>query len=481
MIIVPTEKRFDWKHTPVVLISIVLLNTLIFFIYQTADEGKINTALELYNENDFLKREWPIFQQYLTAQDDSQLVEYQEAFKEQDFEYLSFIILSRQDFYEYLRADAYELIGYFQIDEWSGPRERIHNTMMSVSSLAHGLTIPDISPTSLVTHQFLHGSFMHFLGNMFFLIICGFAVEAAIGHLRFLAFYLTSGIAAGLAQALFQKEYGHLIGASGAISGVMAMYLGIFRLKKIEFFYWFFIFVGYIRVPALLVLPFYIGKEIYSYYSYGESNVAFMAHAGGFIAGALLIAALIIFKRELLNEEYIEENQSIDTDRQGLAEIHRHLDNYKFSLALKTLEQEIKNKGEQFDLLLLRFKICKLFTGIKKDLAIRAFAKLSQNTSINTENAGQLHKVWMENQPLLSDCDPNIKLSLAKNLVQHNITDSVEKIIDSYKKDTQHALKIRELASKLAVIYGHKGEKNKSERYRSIALTIEGSLENMNI
>ena len=130
---------------------------------------------------------------------------------------------------------------------------------------------------------------------MFFLVICGFAVEAAIGHLRFLLFYLFSGVVAGVSHAAMDLDSSSvLIGASGSVSAVMAMYLGVFRFKKIEFFYWFFIFVGYFRAPALLILPFYIGKELVQFYTEAGSNVAFMAHAGGFVAG--LVLALPIWR-----------------------------------------------------------------------------------------------------------------------------------------------------------------------------------------
>ena len=64
------------------------------------------------------------------------------------------------------------------------------------------------------------------------------------------------------------------------------MYLALFRMRRIEFFYWLFVFVGYVRLPALVVLPLYIAKELYFYFADPASNVAFLAHAGGFVVGA---------------------------------------------------------------------------------------------------------------------------------------------------------------------------------------------------
>ena len=124
-------------------------------------------------------------------------------------------------------------------------RRKAVQMLRSTSIARYGLVPSDIRITTLFSHQFMHAGVMHLLGNMVFLILCGFAVEAAIGHWQFLLFYLLSGLAGGLLFTAFDAEGTRpLVGASGAISGVMAMYLWVFRLKKIEFFYWFYAFVG---------------------------------------------------------------------------------------------------------------------------------------------------------------------------------------------------------------------------------------------
>jgi membrane associated rhomboid family serine protease len=142
---------------------------------------------------------------------------------------------------------------------------------------------------TLVTSMFLHGGFMHLAGNMLFLWVLGDNVEDAMGHKRFVAFYLVCGIAAALAHAL--TEPGSkipMIGASGAISGVIGAYLLLHPKARIK------VLISYFLVwlPAYIVLGFWIGFQFFSAAMAtggAGGGVAWWAHIGGFIAGMVLI------------------------------------------------------------------------------------------------------------------------------------------------------------------------------------------------
>lgn len=390
MLIVPTEKRFDWAHAPIVLFVIVVLNVLMFFGYQALDEYKFEEASRAYYEQDYIDIEWPLYQKYLSEQNlesqqvsTLQLDDADTLYEEGDYATLSFNLLRDDAFHEYLqehyqssdivqqlREQNYRLDDNFQNDSsevystrqtelWLSARQTARQALHSTSAIRHGLTPDSFSFSALISHQFLHGGVMHLMGNLFFLIICGFAVEAAIGHLRFLGFYLLSGVGGGLLHTLFNLDSNiPLVGASGAISGVMAMYLAVFKLRKIEFFYWFFIFVGYFRAPALFILPFYIGSEIFSYVQEPESGTAFMAHVGGFIVGAIALSVSQLIFPKTLNEEYIEEDQSISSQQLSLADIYRAIEKYQFSFANTLLEKHIELYGASLELELIRFNLC---------------------------------------------------------------------------------------------------------------------------
>ena len=107
-------------------------------------------------------------------------------------------IVADNEFYLYLDKNAFSLFYLSYVETWALPRQEINELFQSVSTYSYGLIPNKMSTVTLFSYQFLHGSIDHLIGNMIFLIICGFAVEAAIGHLKFLAFYLISGITAGV-------------------------------------------------------------------------------------------------------------------------------------------------------------------------------------------------------------------------------------------------------------------------------------------
>ena len=150
-------------------------------------------------------------------------------------------------------------------------------------------------PWTLVTSMFLHGGWGHLLGNMVYLGIFGDNVESALGHLRYLAFYLLAGICGGLAQVLTQPHSTvPTLGASGAISGVLAAYVLYFPHNRVLVWFWF----RSLAVPALLVIGLWIVMQLISgagsLIAAGPGGgVAYLAHVGGF-AGGLVLAALFM-------------------------------------------------------------------------------------------------------------------------------------------------------------------------------------------
>jgi membrane associated rhomboid family serine protease len=155
------------------------------------------------------------------------------------------------------------------------------------------LTDPGTQASHLLTSMFLHGSWMHLLGNMWFLWIFGDNVEDSMSRPRFLAFYLLCGLAAAFAQVVTSPDSGiPMVGASGAISGVMGAYLvlyprvRVFALVPIGFF------LTSVALPAWLMLVYWAGLQLLSgVASMGRSGggVAFWAHIGGFAAGVVLV------------------------------------------------------------------------------------------------------------------------------------------------------------------------------------------------
>ena len=142
-----------------------------------------------------------------------------------------------------------------------------------------------------LTHMFLHGSWLHLFGNMLFLFIFGDNIEDELGHGAFLGFYLLAGLAAvGLQYAAEPTSEVPMVGASGAIAGVMGAYLLLFPKARVDVLFIFVIFFRIIPIPAWLVLSVWFGLQLFngSLSPVEDGGVAYWAHAGGFIAGVIM-------------------------------------------------------------------------------------------------------------------------------------------------------------------------------------------------
>ena len=151
--------------------------------------------------------------------------------------------------------------------------------------------VPELA--TLITSQFLHGGLAHIGGNMLFLWTFGDNIENDLGHFKFLLFYLICGILAGLTHWFFAMQSGvPTLGASGAIAGVMGAYLIKYPKAKILTFLPLFIIWTTVRIPAFYFLGFWFVQQAFSSVaSLGmeeASGVAYWAHAGGFVFGAIL-------------------------------------------------------------------------------------------------------------------------------------------------------------------------------------------------
>ena len=179
----------------------------------------------------------------------------------------------------------------FQFAEWIGnwglvPKELINN--------------PAKEAIALISSQFLHGNIFHLVGNMWFLYLFGNNIEDQLGHWKFLGFYLICGIVAALAQvATSPTSVVPMVGASGAISGVMGAYLVRFPRARILSLVFLGIFITAIPIPSAIFLGLWIaGQTIYAAMANPNlPGVAYLAHIGGFVIGAIAMFLLSKIKK----------------------------------------------------------------------------------------------------------------------------------------------------------------------------------------
>ncbi len=180
------------------------------------------------------------------------------------------------------------------------PWEITHFEDLPDQPLSHDTIFPNL--LTLVTSMFIHGGLLHLLGNLLYLWIFGDNVEALTGHVRFIFFYLACGFVATLTHVVFDPNSTiPMVGASGAISGILGAYLVRFPKARIHVLFIFFILIRIIRVPAVIVLGFWflmqIANGVGTLSSESMGGVAWFAHIGGFVAGILLIPLFEVKKK----------------------------------------------------------------------------------------------------------------------------------------------------------------------------------------
>lgn len=165
--------------------------------------------------------------------------------------------------------------------EWLWTRLALYSLAVTHGELLWGL----------LTHMFLHAGILHIAGNLLFLWVFGDNLEEQLGHLGFLAFYLAAGLVAAAAQIAAEPLSPiPMVGASGAIAGVMGGYLLLFPRARVDILAIFIIFFKIFTLPAWVVLGVWLAIQIFGGYTTpGDGGgVAYWAHAGGFLAGVVL-------------------------------------------------------------------------------------------------------------------------------------------------------------------------------------------------
>lgn len=183
---------------------------------------------------------------------------------------------------------------------------RVHNPLSGFelvpAELIAGRDVPPATPVppwvTIFTSMFMHANLLHIGGNMLYLWIFGNNIEDTVGHFKFVLFYLAAGTAAALAQvATDPYSSTPMVGASGAIAGVLGAYLVLFPRARIITLLFLFVFIQVVALPASVVLGFWIVLQvvnslIFSSGMVSGGGVAYAAHIGGFVAGVIIVYLL---------------------------------------------------------------------------------------------------------------------------------------------------------------------------------------------
>ena len=289
MVLMPYLHGITRARFPFGVALLVLINAFVFFGLQSGDDAHYAAEVEHYSRGPLPGIELPLYESYLRQQNESQDADEVKAQVARSDTASALARMEKDEaFMQKLHADEIVTTQNADYAMWKILRANHEATLANVFTNRYEFDTRRPSPLTALTHQFLHANFGHILGNMIVLILIGPAVEALIGTGLFLAIYVCGGFAALGMHLLIGGDSGGLLGASGAISGAMGAFAVLLGRRKIPFFYSLVVYFDVIRAPALLALPIWLANEIVQLVWLGDSHVAYGAHFGGLLTGALL-------------------------------------------------------------------------------------------------------------------------------------------------------------------------------------------------
>ncbi|WP_346838655.1 rhomboid family intramembrane serine protease [Microbulbifer sp. SAOS-129_SWC] len=315
MLIIPLQNKPDWRRPPLMCFALIALNILVFALYQSGDEARWQKAENYYFDSGLAERE----EQQLLIYIDELHPEWRMQADAQGEDFIYQELLWNKEFEQWLlpRLRAEDK------SDWLADRQHFAQLRDQLSSFAYGLTPAKPTAAGFFGHMFLHGSWDHLIGNMVFLLLFGLSVELALGGLWFIALYLLGGLAAGGLHALVEAASPMpMVGASGAVSAVMGMFVAIYGVRRLRFFYSLGFLFGEFSAPALLVLPLWLGKELFGYF-YGDAGIAYWAHFGGLLAGFFSALALLALRPSLATMPEAHTNATPTPQQRALERIER--------------------------------------------------------------------------------------------------------------------------------------------------------------
>jgi len=471
--LVPLDRKPDWKNPPTVTLLLILANVLCFYLWQINDEQHRHDADNYYFSSDLPEIELPRYRDYLLAGNASafpELVDYlinddvPVSFLHQYMEYDG-------SFMQHVRKRDIVAPADAQYDIWLSQRneyEKLRNQIV-----AYHFALVNIQPdiTSLFTSMFLHGGFAHLFWNMVFLLLVGFIVEMALGRLLYLFSYLLAGLMSGLFWILLEPTSGIPgIGASGAISGLMGMYTVLFGARKIRFFLLLPFYFDYVKAPAIVLLPVWLAYELYDQLLLSD-NVNNLAHIGGLLSGAL-IAWLAKKYSNSINMDYLDEAEKQQAFKLKYQAGTRALASMDVGKAQRLFSELSEENPDHVELMQQLYNVVKLAPG-KPEIHQQARRILSLTDAGKTTIRLQ-HGIFVD---YVTRVQPNVKLgpelmlSLALRFAANDYLEDAEKIV--LHLTTRLAENPRNAEGLMALVTHFHRTNNHSKSQKYLAMLLE--------
>lgn len=384
MLIVPLHRRMTWANAPVITLALVLLNCFVYFFLQSGDDRVLHQALDYYAQSHLGRIEFPAYVDWL--QENAGNPKRLQAMAIAPPELKVALIESDAKFLTALHADRVITPQNDDYADWHTKRAEFDRIRNSAFTASHALRFSHFEPGRMLWGMFMHGGMEHLIGNMIFLLILGLLVEGALGPWWYLALYVAGGYGAAFATLAWHwGDQGLALGASGAIAALMGAYCVIWGLRKVRVFYWFFVIFDYVRVPALVLLPFWLGWQIFNLLVTRGAHIGFDAHAGGIICGAGL--ALLLRHYGRVQDDFVEEDERAEKHKSNELAYERaleHIGKLEIPRARALLEDIDADEPGQLRVLTALYR-CARYGGSSTQLDGAATRVLSYPAKTETE------------------------------------------------------------------------------------------------
>jgi membrane associated rhomboid family serine protease len=294
MFLIPITGKTSRRNLPFITISLVVINVIVFFAFQRNDNKYILSAEKYYYESGLAKIELSSYLAYKKTDgripvDERQYENLVEKMKINRRAQLRNQMIKDSIFMDMLRTKRIIQPENPRFGQWNDLKLQYEQKLDRSVTFRFGLRPALVKAYTFFTYMFLHGSFGHLLGNMIFLWLVGCMLEMGCGRLYYIILYVITGITAAIVfWLIYQKSLIPLIGASGAIAGLMGAFALLYGRKKVKIFFSLGFYFGYRQIAAILLLPLWIGNEFYQLFFGGVSHVAYVGHIGGLVSGAIL-------------------------------------------------------------------------------------------------------------------------------------------------------------------------------------------------
>lgn len=361
MLVIPITSKLKEHKRPLITIALIALNCFVYFFLQGDENEQELAAYEYYDSSGLMNMEIRAYEQYLlTTSQIGSLPDPVQVNSDPDTRLMFYIEMrSNEEFITRLRNDEIIKAHDAHFLEWKKLRTTYEEKIDRIFSHRFGYIPSKGGLLTAFTCTFLHADFMHLFGNMVFLWLIGCMVETVISRRAYLSGYLLTGVLATLTYGFINSaSTGPLVGASGAISGIMGAYCVLYGTRKIKVFVTTGFYFNNFRLPAIVLLPFWLGKELYQFVTMGDvSNVAFMAHFGGMAAGAVLAFVHVRIKGPITLEDLEEQVGSLNRD---LEEGVRYMAELEVGKAREIFNRLLITHPDNHDVLEKLFEVEKL-------------------------------------------------------------------------------------------------------------------------